>query len=148
MPQITVTQMVDAPADAVWRELADIAGHVDWMADAASIRFVGDQRAGVGTRFECVTRLGPLRTTDRMEVTAWHEGTEIAVRHAGLVQGEGRFTIRPPAPSDPDGETEVVWSERLTFPWYLGGPVTAVLLTPVLRLVWQGNLRRFADLVD
>jgi uncharacterized protein YndB with AHSA1/START domain len=145
MPQVTLSQTIDASPAAVWDELADLRRHVDWMGDAESIRFIGDQRTGVGTHFECVTRIGPLRTVDRMEVTGWREGQEIAVRHAGLVRGEGRFTLRS---EDPRGGSVVVWTEQLRFPWYLGGGITGWLAAPVLRRIWRANLRRLADLVD
>jgi hypothetical protein len=144
MPRISVGTVVQAPAATVWRELADIARHVEWMADAETITFVGDQRQGAGTRFDCVTRIGPLRTNDRMEITSWVVETEIGVRHQGLVRGEGGFTIRPITP----GQTDVSWSEELRFPWYLGGPITGLVAGPILRRIWQANLRRLARLCE
>jgi hypothetical protein len=111
------------------------------MADAESIEFSGKQRRGVGTIFDCATRIGPLRTRDRMEVTRWTEGRELGVRHVGLVTGEGVFSLR----SRRRGRrTQLDWTERLRFPWYLGGPVTGLLAKPVLRSIWRGNLRRLA----
>ena len=142
MARLQTSLVVGAPPSAVWRELADLASHVEWMADAASITFVDDQRQGVGTRFDCVTRLGPLRTVDRMEVTRWEDGRAMAVRHVGLVRGEGVFTVVPNG-SD-DAATRIDWTEDLRFPWWLGGPVGGLLARPVLRAVWRGNLRRFA----
>jgi hypothetical protein len=79
-----------------------------------------------------------------MEVTSWAKGDEIGVRHRGLVTGEGRFRMVPAG----DGQTEVTWTEDLKFPWYLGGPATALAARPVLRRIWQGNLRRLAALCE
>src|SRR6185295_10871298 len=62
---------IGAPVGHVWATVEDIDGHTRWMADAESIEFVTDQRAGVGTEFDCRTRIGPLTTTDRMRVTEW-----------------------------------------------------------------------------
>ena len=59
------------------------------MADAESIRFLTEQTRGVGTRFECVTKVGPIRLTDRMEITEWEPGRSMGVRHDGLVTGTG-----------------------------------------------------------
>jgi hypothetical protein len=144
--RIRVRAVVDAPPAVVWAELADIASHVTWMADAVEIRFTGDHREGVGTTFDCVTRVGPLRTVDRMAVTSWVAGREIGVRHEGLVTGDGRFTLERTdrGQADRGEQTVVAWSERLRFPWYVGGPVTALLAEPVLRRIWRGNLRRLA----
>lgn len=142
MVRIGVRAGIGAPAAVVWAELADIASHVEWMADAVAIRFTGDRRQGVGTTFDCETKVGPLRTVDRMAVTSWVDGREIGVRHEGLVTGEGRFTLDGGESGRP---TVVAWSEELRFPWYLGGPVTARAAAPVLRRVWRGNLRRLKD---
>lgn len=140
MARLRVQATIDAPAGVVWAELADIASHVEWMADAVALRFTSDRHAGVGTTFDCETRVGPLRTLDRMAVTSWIEGREIGVRHEGLVTGEGRFTLH----AEPDDRTTISWSERLRFPWYLGGPLTALAASPVLRRIWHANLRRLA----
>ena len=140
MPRIRIETTIDAPPVAVWRRLADIGDHVSWMADAAAIRFVGDERSGVGATFECETRLGPLRTVDVMEVTEWRPSRAMGVRHTGVVTGDGRFLLEP---AD-GGRTRLVWAEDLRFPWWLGGAVGGALARPVLRAVWRGNLRRFA----
>ena len=143
MSRIKIHTTIDAPPATVWARLADIADHVSWMADAAAIRFTGERRSGVGTRFECDTRVGPLRTTDVMEVTEWRERRAMGVRHDGLVTGTGRFLLRRAR----RGRTRLTWAEDLRFPWWLGGPVGAIAAAPVLRAVWRGNLRRFGELV-
>jgi uncharacterized protein YndB with AHSA1/START domain len=137
---IRVTTTIDASPAVVWRRLADIGDHVTWMADAESIRFLDEQRSGVGTRFECETRVGPLRTRDIMEITEWREAESMGVVHRGLVTGTGRFRLEPVPP----GTTRLVWEEDLRFPWWLGGALGSVVARPVLRAVWRGNLRRFA----
>jgi hypothetical protein len=114
------------------------------MADARAIRFTGERHSGVGTVFECETRIGPLRTTDVMEVTEWRRRRSLGVRHSGLVSGAGRFVLR----RGRRGHTRITWDERLRFPWWLGGPVTGLVAAPVLRRVWRGNLRRLAALVE
>ena len=58
---------IDAPPDDVWRVIEPIERHVDWMADAESITFTSAIAARRRARsFDCVTRIGPFRTTDRM----------------------------------------------------------------------------------
>jgi carbon monoxide dehydrogenase subunit G len=135
MARITVSVDIAAPLERVWTEAADLGSHAEWMADAESIEFPTGQRSGVGTRMRVVTAVGPLRTVDLMEVTEWVEGRSIGVHHQGVVTGTGRFTLAPVA-----GATRFTWSEELTFPWYLGGPVTALAASPVLGWVWRRNL--------
>ena len=103
---------IPAPVSVVWADISDLASHVEWMADAESIQFTSDQRTGVGTTFNCATRVGPLHTTDRMEVVEWEDGCVIGVRHIGLVTGTGRFVL------EPDGRhTRFTWDEHLRIPW-------------------------------
>jgi uncharacterized protein YndB with AHSA1/START domain len=144
MPKVQVSVVIDAPRKVVWEALEDVASHVDWMADAVEIRFRTRQRAGVGTTFECDTKVGPLRTTDVMTITEWRPGRSMGVRHEGLVTGEGRFTLKRAR----RGRTRFTWEERLVFPARLGGPVGAAVAAPVLRAVWRRNLRRLRDLVE
>ena len=119
-----VTVAVDIPAapDVVWADVSDIESHVEWMADAVAIRFTSP------TTFECDTKIGPVQTVDRMEITEWDEGRVIGVRHVGVVTGEGRFTLTPIGSG-----TRFTWDETLRLPQ---------LAAPVLRWVWRRNLRR------
>jgi uncharacterized protein YndB with AHSA1/START domain len=142
MAAIEVTRRIDAPQDRVWAELEQIEHHTEWMADAVAMSFEGDQRRGAGTRITVDTRVGPLRTTDRMEFTRWDPPHVMGVRHEGLVTGMGEFTLIPSA-----GATTITWREDLVFPWYFGGPLGARLARPVLRYIWKHNLDRLADRV-
>jgi hypothetical protein len=144
MARVRVAVVIPAGPDQVWDDVRDIASHVEWMEDAVEIRFAGEGRRGVGTTFDCDTRVGPIRLTDRMQVTEWTEGRSIGIRHTGLVTGRGRFTLRPAR----GGRTRFTWDERLSFPWWMGGPLGATVAAPVLRRIWRRNLanlrRRFA----
>ncbi|MEY2567406.1 MAG: hypothetical protein QOE35_1935 [Actinomycetota bacterium] len=137
MTRIRTTTLIDAPTASVWRVVRDIASHPTWMRDAVAVRFLTDMREGVGTAFDCDTKVGPFRMVDRMEVTEWDEGSVIGITHRGLVTGRGRFTIEP-ARQD---RTRFTWDERLRFPWWAGGPVGGLLASPVLRRIWRSNLR-------
>ena len=143
MPRIRVSTTLPAPPAAVWASVSDLASHVEWMADAESIRFTTRRRSGVGTAMEVATKVGPLRLTDLIEVTEWRPGRAIGVRHEGIVGGTGRFTLRRRWLRP--GSTRFTWEERLAFPAWLGGPLGAALAAPVLRRVWRGNLRRLGD---
>jgi hypothetical protein len=113
------------------------------MHDAVDIRFLTAERAGVGTCFDCDTRVGPFRLTDRMEITEWRPRRAMGVRHTGVVTGTGRFTLRRRRRG-----TRFAWEERLRFPWWMGGPLGAAVAAPVLRAVWRRNLRNLRDLVE
>ena len=138
MPRVAVSTVIDARPRRVWRQVRDISSHVGWMADAESIRFTSPRRRGVGTTFECTTRVGPVVLTDVMEVTSWADRREMGVLHRGVVTGVGRFTLRRAR----GGRTRFTWEEHLVFPWWLGGPVGGLVGAQVLKRIWKGNLRR------
>ena len=144
MTRIRVVTTIDAPPRRVWAFVRDIASRPRWMQDAVAVRFTSTDRSGVGAAFECDTRVGPFRLTDLMVVTEWRERRAMGIRHVGLVTGTGRFTLRRRR----RGRTGFSWEERLSFPWWMGGPVGATLARPVLRRIWRGNLARLKQQVE
>lgn len=145
MSSIYVSIVIDAPVAVVWATVEPVERHVDWMADAEAITFEGEQTRGVGTRFVCDTRVGPLKLADRMEITSWVPEREMGVRHQGLVTGTGRFTLTPAA----DGGTLFAWEEELHFPWFLGAKLGELIGGQlVLKAIWRRNLRSLKRLVE
>ena len=140
---VTVSTRIAAPPDGIWAELADLASHPEWMKDAESVIFTSDQTRGVGTTMNVKTRVGPLRSNDVMEITGWSEGEWIEIAHTGLVTGVGRLELLR------GHETSVVsWTEELSFPWWVGGGLTAMVAKPLLTRIWSANLRRLAARVS
>ena len=139
MAAVVVSVHIPEPPEIVWADVARLDTHVDWMADAESIEFVGDRRNGVGTVMRVLTKVGPFHTTDVIRVTSWVPQQSIGVVHEGVVTGTGEFTLTPI-----NGGTRFVWTEELTLPWYLGGPVGAIVAKPILSAVWRRNLERLA----
>lgn len=141
---VVVSTIIDRSPAEVWADVQDVASHVTWMADATAIRFVTEQRQGVGTRFECDTKVGPFKLTDVMEITAWVDEQVMGVRHVGLVEGTGEFTLSAVGAD----RTEFRWEEDLTFPWWMGGPLGAFVARPVLGLIWKRNLARLKQRIE
>ena len=135
-----MSTVLDAPPDVVWDDLADVAQprRVDGGRAGDPVPVGADD--GVGTRFECDTKIGPLTLTDVMEITEWKPGKAMGVRHTGLITGTGRFTLRRAR----HGRTHFQWKEQLTYPTCLGGRFGAFVSKPALRWVWRRNLRRLA----
>jgi uncharacterized protein YndB with AHSA1/START domain len=95
MGGIRVSTTIDATPDEVWKVVEHIEDHVQWMHDAVAIRFTSDSRQGAGTTFDCDTKVGPFRLTDRMAITRWEPGSTMGVRHVGIVTGTDRSTHPP-----------------------------------------------------
>lgn len=138
MARIVVSRFLPCPPGEAWEALSNIESHVDWMEDAVSLEFRSKQRFGTGTTMDVETRVGPFRTIDRMEVTDWVEGESIEVEHVGLVTGRGVLSVAPEGPG-----TRISWDEELSFPWWLGGGLTAWAARPVLSRIWRRNLENF-----
>jgi len=146
MAAVHVSIEIDATPDEVWAAVESVESHVDWMVDAVAIRFEGAQRSGVGTRFLCDTKIGPIALVDRMEITEWEPGAAMGVTHHGVVTGTGRFSLTP---IDLGRRTRFAWDEVLRFPWYLGGRVGAAIGGPIaLRAIWKRNLRTLKNLIE
>jgi hypothetical protein len=141
---IRVSTVIDATPAEVWSVVKRVEHHVDWMHDAVAIRFTSSRTSGVGTTFDCDTRVGPFRLTDQMEITEWKPRRAMGVRHVGMVTGSGKFTLR----RAPGGRTRFTWKERLYFPWWMGGPFGAVVGGEVLRLIWARNLKGLKAIVE
>jgi carbon monoxide dehydrogenase subunit G len=141
--RVTTEIVVERPPERVWRELEQIENHITWMRDAKAIRFIGPMRRGIGTTFECDTKIGPIALTDRMQITSWNEGSLIAVRHDGVVSGSGQFSLEAHG-----GSTVVRWEERLVFPWWLGSRLGSLAARPVFTLLWRGNLARLRRQIE
>ena len=86
---IRVCTLIDAPQSRVWEIVEAIEHHTDWMTDAARITFVTPSTRGIGTAFDCLTRVGPLRLNDRMKVI---EALETGI---SMDAPSGKVTIDP-----------------------------------------------------
>lgn len=148
MGRVRVSVIIDASPAEVWDEVRHVERHVSWMADAAVIRFTTARVEGMGTAFECDTRVGPFRLTDHMEITEWRRARSMGVRHTGIVRGEGRFTLRPVRRAGRPVRTRFTWSERLVFPWWLGGPFGGIVGVRVMKRIWRRNLRSLKRIVE
>lgn len=144
MARVRASVIIEATPAEVWAAVEDISTHVTWMHDAVAIRFTSAQTQGVGTTFDCDTKVGPLKLVDRMEITAWEPERTMGVRHVGLVTGSGAFHLRAAGPA----RTEFLWDEELVFPWWMGGPVGGRVGAVLLAQIWKRNLRDLKRMIE
>lgn len=145
MSSIQVSIDINAPVSRVWEIVEPVERHIDWMADAVAIRFQTEQTRGVGTTFFCDTKVGPIKLVDVMTITAWEPERVMGVKHTGVVTGTGEFTLTPLS----DSTTRFTWTESLVFPWWLGGPLGALVGGQiVMKAIWRRNLRKLKQLVE
>ncbi len=135
--RIAIDTEIPATPDVVWAAIEDLGTHTEWMADAERITFVTDQRAGVGTEFDCLTVVGPLRTTDRMTVTEWEPGAVMGIRTPARSPAPAGSPWRPRPGAPGSGGAR---SSR--FRGGSVGRVGEIAGKPVLTWVWRRNLDR------
>ncbi len=145
MGKIRVSIDINATPQKVWEVVEPIERHIDWMADAVAIRFQTEQTRGTGTKFFCDTKVGPIKLVDVMTITAREPEKVMGVTHTGVVTGTGEFTLEPIGESG----TRFTWTESLDFPWWLGGPLGALVGGQiVMKAIRRRNLRELKKLVE
>ncbi len=144
MARVRVSTDVQGSRSDVWTVLRDLEDHARWMADVAAIRITSARRAGAGTRFDCVTKLGPIGMTIPMAIVAWEPERRMATRYDGTLRGGGELSLRRRR----GGQTRVTWRARIRFPWWLGGPFGAFAAARILKLVWRRSLANLRGIVE
>jgi uncharacterized membrane protein len=142
-PALSMLEVVDAPIDATWAVLSDIPRQPEWMRDMKRVAIETPGSVGVGTRAEATVRILGIAVSDPVEITAFEPPVRFAIRHDGLFSGDGVITLEPGAD---DTTTIVRWTETLGPP--LLPELGAVAQAPVLRAVFQEDLRRLKRLVE
>jgi uncharacterized membrane protein len=142
-PSLSMLEVVDAPIDATWAVMSDIPRQPEWMRDMKRVAIKTPGPIGVGTRADATVRILGIAVRDPVEVTAFEPPVRFAIRHDGLFTGDGVITLEPGA----DGTTTIIrWTETLVPP--LLPELGAIAQAPVLRAVFQEDLRRLKRLVE
>ena len=134
MLEVTVSEHFELDRARLWDALADLESHREWMTDVRKLRFLTEQRSGVGTRYEIT--VGPLRRPRS------HRGDHLGPSpRAGdhppdqASHGEGRFLMAV------DGAgTRLEWRARFEIPWWAGGRLTERSGAPATRRLLTRNL--------
>ena len=91
--EIAVSVDIDAPAEAVWREVMDWESQGEWMM-GTDVRVTHGDGVSPGTRVAAFTGIGPIGVTDQIELVGWDPPHRATVRHVGrIIRGSGTFTI-------------------------------------------------------
>lgn len=130
-------------AEAVWPFLVDWERLDRWMKEARDFRVIGDQREGVGVEAETTVRIAGITTRDRIRVTRWEPPWVLELRHLGWVRGTGYMELSRAARG-----TDLYWREELRPPFGLVGRTGMRLAAPLMRRVFQRDLRLLRELVQ
>ena len=131
------------PPEIVWELITDWEHQDDWMLEASDFVVLGEQREGVGVEAEATVKIGGLKTRDKVRVVGWEPNHRLAIRHEGWVSGTGEIFLTPVG----EGHTYVFWREDLEPPLGVAGRIGISAFKPLMRRIFQRDLRVLAGLV-
>ena len=140
---IEVAETMPGPPEVVWELITDWEHQGDWMLEASDFKVISEAREGVGVRAEATVRIAGFSTRDVVEVVAWEPNRQLGIAHGGWVSGRGDLYLTQIAPA----RTHVFWREHLTAPMGALGGLGMTLLRPIMKRVFERDLRVLASLV-
>jgi hypothetical protein len=90
---VTVTRVIDAPAQAVWDVLSDGWFYATWVVGASRVRDVDPGWPAEGTRIHHSFGIWPTVINDTTHVLRSDEPTELALKARGWPAGEAKVVI-------------------------------------------------------
>jgi hypothetical protein len=139
---IEMAETASAAPEVVWRLITDWERQGDWMLEASDFEVLSESREGVGVEAEATVRIGGISTRDRVRVVAWEPDRHLGIEHGGWVSGRGDIHLTRLAPE----RTHVFWREELRPPLGFAGAVGLRALKPVMRRIFERDLRVLASL--
>ncbi|HVL82024.1 MAG TPA: SRPBCC family protein [Actinomycetota bacterium] len=139
---LEMQRSVPGPPAIVWELITDWENQGDWMLEASDFRVVSTVREGVGVEAEATVRIAGITTRDRVRVTGWEPGRRLAIEHKGWVSGDAELHL-----TEAPGGTHVRWVEHLIPPLGPLGWLGLVVVSPLMRRVFDRDLRVLEGLV-
>lgn len=138
MARITVTRVVDAPAEVVFRTVADIGHFSEAVPHIVNVEFLSEVRSGVGTRFRETRLMNGREASTELEVTEYVENDRVRiVSEAGGAVWDTVFTV---SPGDDGAELRMVMDARPR-------TLAARLSVPLMLRIVKGAVARDMDAV-
>ncbi|MDP9235445.1 MAG: SRPBCC family protein [Actinomycetota bacterium] len=134
---LDMTGTLPAPPAVVWELLTDWEHLGEWMLEASDFVVTSEQREGVGVEAEATIAIAGFRSRDRIRVSKWERGRSVVIDHLGWVRGTGEMHLTPVG----EGETFLLWREKLWPPLGGIGALGLSLLKPLMHNVFRRDVR-------
>ena len=102
MTRVTVSRLIAAPADVVFRAVSDIERLPETSPDYLAVEFLSDTRSGVGTRFNVTMKSGKKERVYEQEVTEYVGAHGVGRGRHGMGHPVHRRPRRGRCPADID----------------------------------------------
>ena len=94
MASVTVTRIIEAPADVVFRTVSDISHFSEAVPHIVNVEFLSDVKSGVGTRFRETRVMNGREASTELEVTEYFANDRVRiVSDAGGAVWDTVFTV-------------------------------------------------------
>lgn len=139
---LEMNRVLPGPRDVVWRLITDWENQGDWMLEASDFVVLTEQREGVGVEAEATVSIGGIKTRDKVTVNIWEAPNRLGILHQGWVSGEAEMVL-----TDLDEHTTALfWREALYPPLGILGAIGLSLFKPLMRAIFNRDLRILASL--
>ena len=92
--RLTESITITAPRQLVWDYIADPSNYLHFMSGITRWEVVGEQRTGLGARYQMLIRVGSAEVGGLIEIVEWSEGTYLAWSSVTGVDQRGRWRLR------------------------------------------------------
>lgn len=133
--RLNESTLVAAPAETVWRYLADPENYLRFMSGITHWEVVGDRVNGLGARYRILVRVGAAEVGGLVEMVEWHEPFDIAWHSVTGVDHRGRWRIREQGA----GRSRIEY--RFAY-GVVGGGLAGILTEVAAALTVRGQMRR------
>jgi carbon monoxide dehydrogenase subunit G len=133
--RINESTLVAAPAETVWRYLADPENYLRFLSGITHWEVVGDHINGLGARYRILVRVGAAEVGGLIEMVEWNEPFDIAWHSVTGVDHRSRFRIR----QQDSGRTRIEY--RFAY-GVVGGGIAGILAEVAAALAVRGQMRR------
>jgi uncharacterized protein YndB with AHSA1/START domain len=138
-----MAETMPGPPEIVWELITDFEHQSDWMIEASDLTVLTDHRQGVGVEAEATSRIGGIKTRDKVRVSGWDPPRKLTIEHRGWVTGTGEIFLTPL-----NGDrTHMFWREELHPPIGILGAFGLTAFRPMMGRIFQRDLRVLAGLV-
>ena len=128
MANVTVTRRIDAPADAVFRNVAHIEQFSRAVPHILRVEFLTEVKSGVGARFRETRMMMGREASTELEVTEYVENERVRIAsEAGGTLWDTVFTVAP------DGEGTELKMVMDAKPLTVGARMTLPLVIGAVR---------------
>lgn len=143
MGQITSSQVISAPVEAVFAYVDDYRNTTKYMKDLTEWTPAGSLTHGAGASFRVAMKAGPITLASVVDITTWTENSSIGWRSTDGFRQAGQWSFKP------DGQrTRATFDLDYELPGGIAGRLLSRAADPIVRGNIDESVRNLKALVE